>query len=77
MAIHVLPHHVWDNYPYPEFNKKFYDSNDVVATISKVTSDIVRNVSPDVKEVYLPHAVPMNIFKKLDVTRIRGRLYQR
>jgi glycosyltransferase involved in cell wall biosynthesis len=38
----------------------------VVATISKVTSDIVRNVAPEVQESYLPHAVPMDIFKKLD-----------
>jgi glycosyltransferase involved in cell wall biosynthesis len=62
----MVYYHVWDNYPYPEFNKKFYDSNDVVATISKVTSDIVRNVAPEVQESYLPHAVPMDIFKKLD-----------
>lgn len=62
----MVYYHVWDNYPYPKFNKKFYDSNDVVATISKVTSDIVRNVAPEVQEAYIPHAVPMDIFKKLD-----------
>jgi len=62
----MVYYHVWDNYPYPEYNKKFYDSNDTVVTISKVTSDIVKTVSPDVHEVYLPHAVPMNIFKKLE-----------
>ena len=36
----MIYYHVWDNYPYPTFNKKYYDSNDVVATISKVTHDL-------------------------------------
>ena len=60
----MIYYHVWDNYPYPTFNKKFYDSNDYVACISKVTHDIVKKVSPDVKSLYLPHAVDSNIFKK-------------
>jgi hypothetical protein len=36
-----------------------------VVSISKVTSDVVRKVAPDVEEHYLPHAVDMEIFKKL------------
>ena len=62
--IPMVYYHVWDNYPYPDFNKKYYDSNDVVCTISKVTDDIVRTVSPDVKCVRIPHTVDMDIFKK-------------
>ncbi len=58
----MIYYHVWDNYPYPMFNKKFYDSNDVIASISKVTYDIVNNVSPDVENHYLPHAVPTSVF---------------
>ena len=61
----LVYYHVWDNKPYPFFNKKFYDSNDKVVTISKVTDDIVRNVSPDVSTVYIPHAVDGSIFKPL------------
>ena len=60
----MIYYHVWDNYPYPVFNKSKYDSNDKVATISKVTSDIVRTVSPTVDEQYIPHAVDTHIFKK-------------
>ena len=30
----MIYYHVWDNYPYPTFNKPFYDSNDMVCTIS-------------------------------------------
>ena len=59
----MVYYHVWDNYPYPTFNKVWYESNDVVATISKVTSDIVQNVAPDVKEYYVPHAIPTDLFK--------------
>jgi glycosyltransferase involved in cell wall biosynthesis len=54
----LVYYHVWDNYPYPTFNKKFYRSNDAIASISKVTADIVETVSPDTKHKYIPHAVP-------------------
>ena len=33
-------------YTYPTFNRKWYLSNDVIASISKVTGDIVKNVFP-------------------------------
>jgi len=67
----LVYYHVWDNYPYPLFNKKYYDSNDVIVTISKVTDDIVRTVSPDVECIYHPHAVDTNIFRKLTDTQIQ------
>lgn len=60
----MMYYHVWDNYPYPDYNKKFYDSNDVVCTISKVTDDIVRTVSPDVECIRIPHTVDTSIFCK-------------
>jgi len=53
----IVYYHVWDNYPYPKFNKKFYDSNDHIATISRLTDDIVKTVSPTVPTTYIPHAV--------------------
>ena len=61
----MVYYHVWDNYPLPFFNKMYYDSNDRIATISKVTDDIVRNVAPDVACTYVPHAVNGSIFKPL------------
>ena len=61
----MVYYHVWDNYPYPIFNKNFYDSNDVIAAISKVTHDIVKNVSPTVECHYVPHAVNGEVFKKV------------
>ena len=62
----MVYYHVWDNYPYPKFNRKFYLSNDLVCTISKVTDDIVRTVAPEVECKYLPHSVNMEVFKKID-----------
>ena len=66
--IPMIYYHVWDNYPYPFYNKSYYDSNDVVCTISKVTDNIVRNVSPDVQAVRIPHTVDVDIFKKRSPT---------
>ena len=62
----MVYYHVWDNYPYPTFNKPFYDSNDFIATISKVTDDIVKTVSPTVKSQYIPHAVDSDVFKPIE-----------
>jgi len=58
----IIYYHVWDNYPFPTFNKKYYESNDYIATISKVTDDIVANVAPSVKRKYIPHSVDSDIF---------------
>jgi len=66
----MVYYHVWDNYPPPLFNKKFYDSNDAVATISKLTSDIVKTVSPDVKEIHIPHTVDAEVYKPLPVEEV-------
>ena len=62
----MIYYHVWDNFPYPTFNKIWYDSTDIVVTISKLTSNIVKTVAPDVEEYYLPHAIPTHIFCKIE-----------
>jgi len=69
-AVPMVYYHVWDNYPYPQYNKPWYQSNDVVVTISKVTSDIVRTIAPEVEEHYVPHAVDTDIFQKIDADAI-------
>ena len=61
----MVYYHVWDNLPYPTFNKVFYDSNDCVVAISKLTEDIVKNVSPDTECVRIAHAVDTEVFKIL------------
>jgi len=66
----MVYHHVWDNYPYPYFNRDYYLSNDHVVTISKVTDDIVKTVAPEVESTYLPHSVNPETFKPLNDTQI-------
>jgi glycosyltransferase involved in cell wall biosynthesis len=61
----MIYYHVWDNKPYPMFNRNSYLSNDFIATISKVTDDVVKNVSPEVNRKYIPHAVDSKIFRPL------------
>jgi len=60
----MVYYHVWDNYPLPKFNKSYYDSNDAVITISKLTDNCVRGVSPEVNCIHLPHSVDTEVFKK-------------
>jgi len=62
----MVYYHVWDNYPYPSYNRPYYESNDVVATISKLTDDIVKTVAPTVKSIYIPHSVQPDVFKPND-----------
>lgn len=76
--IPMVYYHVWDNYPYPTYNKSFYDSTDVIASISKVTHDIVNNVSPSVENHYVPHAVDSAVFVPLsdsDITELKNKQF--
>jgi len=74
--IPMVYYHVWDNKPYPHYNKIWYDSTDLVVSISKVTQDIVENVAPDVESIYHPHAVNPEFYKPLpaeEVTELRNK----
>ena len=79
----MIYYHVWDNFPAPHFNANFYNSNDVVACISKVTHEIVKSVAPEVDSYYLPHAVNEVFFhpartdeEKQGAEDLRNRLTQ-
>lgn len=67
----MVYYHVWDNGPSPMFNRKYYESNDFIACISKVTDDCVKDVAPSVKSLYLPHAVDSQIFSRHDPGEVR------
>jgi len=62
-VVPMVYYHVWDNYPYPKFNRPYYLSNDHIACISKLTYDIAQTVAPEVESSYIPHAVDEQIFK--------------
>tara|TARA_R100000808_G_C2132525_1_gene141450 strand:- start:244 stop:1500 length:1257 start_codon:yes stop_codon:yes gene_type:complete len=63
--IPMVYYHVWDNDPAPTFNKIFYDSTDVVVSISQVTNRILKEVAKESEIMHIPHAVNTDIFKKL------------
>ena len=58
----MVYYHVWDNFPAPHFNARYYRSTDEVACISKVTHAILKEVAPEVSSFYMPHAVPSTLF---------------
>ena len=62
VKVPMVYYHVWDNFPAPEFNGKWYRSTDEIVAISKVTYNCVKEVVPDASLHYLPHAVPEGIF---------------
>ena len=71
-TVPMVYYHVWDNYPYPTYNRNFYLSNDHVACISKLTHDIVQTVTPEVDSSYIPHAVKEDIFTPLPADTIKA-----
>ena len=62
----MVYYHVWDNYPPPKYNRVYYDSTDVIVTISKLTDNITREVADKAEVIHLPHAVNTNIFSKIE-----------
>ena len=60
----MIYYHVWDNFPVPLYNRRFYRSTDEVVCISKVTHEILKQCAPNVSSHYLPHAVHGEFFKK-------------
>lgn len=58
----IVYNHLWDNPPWPEFNRYVYESCDLVNCINWPTYDMVHQRYPD-KTHYIPHAVPHDLFK--------------
>ena len=60
----MVYYHVWDNFPAPHFNGRYYRSTDEIVCISKVTYECVKQVMPDSHDSirYLPHSVNDSIF---------------
>jgi len=53
--------HVWDNDPYPVFNKVWYESTDLLNCLSYKTYEMVAKHFPE-KTNYIPHSFPNSIF---------------
>ena len=55
-------YNIWDDLPYPMWNREFYRSDDMLLCISKQTKNIVKNVlrdhpKPDWAIQYVPHGI--------------------
>ena len=68
--IPICYYHVWDNEPAPHFNKVFYDSNDLIVSISKLTEQVVNEVGTTAKHIRIPHTVDQSTFKILPQTEV-------
>lgn len=53
--------HVWDNDPYPAFNRPWYESTDLINCLSWKTYELIKPHFPE-KTEYIPHAFPKNIY---------------
>lgn len=56
--------HLWDNPPWPEFNRPLYESNDLINCINYPTYEMVKERFPE-RTNYIPHAVPNDLYHPL------------
>lgn len=75
----IAYNHLWDNPPWPEFNRVLYESTDLINCINYPTYEMVHKRFPE-KTNYIPHAVPKDIFFPLpetDIARIKTQILGR
>lgn len=56
--------HVWDNYPYPDFNDVYYQATDLINCHSHLTYTMLKEKYPE-KTNFIPHSLPPNLYYKL------------
>lgn len=57
----IAYNHLWDNYPWPEFNRVLYESTDLINCINWPTYQMVKERFPE-KTNYIPHAIPSEVY---------------
>lgn len=73
----IMYYHVWDNLPYPLYNRNFYESCDWIGCISKLTYGSVvnimtKNTTPymtpfkEWQVSYVPHGINPDVYKPLE-----------
>ena len=60
----IIYWHLWDNPPWPEFNRPFYEATDLINCINYPTYEMVKELFPE-KTNYIPHAVPADLYTPL------------
>lgn len=66
----IAYNHLWDNDPWPEFNRVLYESTDLINCINWPTYEMVSKRFPE-KTNYIPHALPKDVFFKLSDDEIK------
>lgn len=72
----IAYNHLWDNPPWPEFNRVLYESTDLLNCINYPTYEMVKQRFPE-KTNYIPHAVPKEVFHPLPASerqRLKGMI---
>ena len=65
----IAYNHLWDNGPWPEFNKHIYESTDLINCINWPTYEMVKERFPE-KTNYIPHAVPPEVYRPLPESNV-------
>lgn len=68
----LVYYHVWDNYPAPHYNKKYYDSNDCIVSASKLTEEIINEVGTTARHVRIPHTYDESSYKELPSSEVNN-----
>ncbi len=63
--------HVWDNYPYPEFNDPFYQATDAINCHSHMTYEMIKDRYPK-KTKWIPHSIPSNLFYPIPEKEVKN-----
>ena len=61
--------HVWDNYPFPEFNDDYYQATDAINCHSHMTYTMLKDRYPE-KTSFIPHSLPDGLFYKMKPAQI-------
>ena len=61
--------HVWDNYPYPDFNDTYYQATDLINCHSHMTYSMIKERHSE-KTNFIPHSLPGNLFYKMSTEEI-------
>ena len=72
----IAYNHLWDNGPWPEFNRVLYESTDLINCINYPTYEMVKQRFPE-RTNYIPHAVPKEVFHPLpeaEKMRLKGMI---
>lgn len=65
----IVYNHLWDNAPWPEFNRVLYESTDLINCINYPTYEMLHERFPD-KTNYIPHAIPDEAFFPLPKSEV-------